>query len=199
MNSSLFIAVFVCLRRGKNCFFFFFCCCWRSNKGQKQHSCFQLPLLQPSHLLYQKFFSYFFSFPSCAYVSFPTGVCDDRCVWSGVHYQDLECRLLLPLPGLAGTPALRQEALLCHRYGKSLPLLVSLLPGCFDVTSGVLESSAFSSGCSSLLLFFSHWLTKLQPKSTIITFVVIKDMAVIHSFSKWIELAGSCKPRLAKV
>ncbi|KAI4812889.1 hypothetical protein KUCAC02_024251, partial [Chaenocephalus aceratus] len=47
------------------------------------------------------------------------GVCDDCSVWSGVHHQDMERRLLLPLPRMAGTPPLRQETLLCHRHHRT--------------------------------------------------------------------------------
>ena len=43
------------------------------------------------------------------------GVCDDRGVRLGVHRPDLVRWLLLSLPGMAGTAALRKEALLCDR------------------------------------------------------------------------------------
>lgn len=43
------------------------------------------------------------------------GVCNDRGVRLGVLHQDLGSWLLLQIPGMAGTPEICQEALLCHR------------------------------------------------------------------------------------
>lgn len=77
------------------------------------HGCFFFPLCRCIYYITASFQSADF----CVLcVFFPAGVCDDRRVWSRVHYQDMERWLLLPLPGLAGTPALCQETVLCHRY-----------------------------------------------------------------------------------
>lgn len=43
------------------------------------------------------------------------GVCNDRGVRLGVLHQDLGSWMLLQIPGMAGTPEVCQEALLCHR------------------------------------------------------------------------------------
>lgn len=54
--------------------------------------------------------------PSCPPSSPLAGVCHDRGVRHGVHHPRLGGRLLLPLPGLAGTVPLCQETLLRYRY-----------------------------------------------------------------------------------
>lgn len=51
-----------------------------------------------------------------------TGICDDRGLWAGVHHPHLVSRLLLPLQGMAGAPALRPQAFLCYRWAVFLIL-----------------------------------------------------------------------------
>lgn len=58
--------------------------------------------------------------PTSPSSSLPAGVCHDRGVRHGVHHPRLGRRLLLPLPGLAGTLPLRQETLLRDRYWGAL-------------------------------------------------------------------------------
>ena len=51
----------------------------------------------------------------CVCLCVCVGVCDDRGVRPGVLCAGLGGGLLLQIPGMAGTPPLRQEALLRHR------------------------------------------------------------------------------------
>lgn len=50
----------------------------------------------------------------CVYFCF-AGVCDDCCVWSGVHHSHLGGWMLLSLQGMARTTALCKKTILCHR------------------------------------------------------------------------------------
>lgn len=43
------------------------------------------------------------------------GVRNDCCVWFGIHYPDMVCRLLLSISRMAGKVKICQETILCNR------------------------------------------------------------------------------------
>lgn len=86
--------------------------------------------------------------PSC-----PTGVCDDRGVWVGVHHPHLVSRLLLPLQRMAGTLPLRPQAFLCYRWAFFFSSCIILFSFFTPDFGGILSSGTVQSRVGLLLSF----------------------------------------------
>lgn len=81
-----------------------------------------------------------------------TGNSDHRGVWSGVHSEDMGCRLLLSIQRVEGEAKICQEAFLCHRWENRAEL-------CFGVLLAVISLTLLSQRITALhfpfILLFS--------------------------------------------